>query len=54
MDAARPLAPDLRHHAALDARMDRAVRGIRLLESVSWPQAAQQQFLDAWRRGAAW
>ncbi len=53
MDAAKPLAADIVHHAVLDARLDRAVRGIRLLESVSWPQAAQQQFLDAWRKGAA-
>ncbi len=53
MDVAKALTPEIVHHAALDARLDRAVRGIRLLESVSWPQAAQQQFLDAWRKGAA-
>ncbi|HMB58243.1 MAG TPA: flavohemoglobin expression-modulating QEGLA motif protein [Arenimonas sp.] len=47
----KPLPPDISHHAALDARMEKAVRGIRLLESVSWPQAVQQQFLDAWRSG---
>ena len=33
--------------------MDRAVRSLRLLESVSWPQSVQQQFLAGWQRGAA-
>ncbi|KFN42607.1 flavohemoglobin expression-modulating QEGLA motif protein [Arenimonas oryziterrae] len=53
MDVAdrKPLPIEIAHHAALDARMESAVRGIRLLESVSWPQAAQQQFLDGWRSG---
>lgn len=31
--------------------MERAVRGIRLLESVSWHQSVQQQFLADWRNG---
>ncbi|PZO10493.1 MAG: flavohemoglobin expression-modulating QEGLA motif protein [Lysobacteraceae bacterium] len=46
-DAERSLA----HHAALDARLVAAVRGIRLLESVSWPAQAQDQFLAAWKIG---
>lgn len=33
------------HHAALDARMARAARGIRLLSLVSWPASEQQAFL---------
>ncbi|MCA1713750.1 MAG: flavohemoglobin expression-modulating QEGLA motif protein [Gammaproteobacteria bacterium] len=47
------LAPDIVHHAALDARMVRAVRGIRLLTLVSWPQEVHQQFLAQWARGGA-
>lgn len=42
---------DVQHHAALDKRMEKAVRGIRLLESVSWPQSVQQKFLADWRSG---
>jgi len=45
--AARLLA----HHAALDARLVAAVRGIRLLESVSWPAKLQEEFLAAWKIG---
>jgi len=41
----------LRHHAALDARLVAAVRGIRLLQEVSWPARAQEEFLAAWRIG---
>ncbi|KAA2285099.1 flavohemoglobin expression-modulating QEGLA motif protein [Arenimonas fontis] len=41
----------LRHHAALDARMVAAVRGIRLLQAVSWPARLQEEFLTAWRVG---
>ena len=33
------------YHAALDARMARAARGIRLLSLVSWPASEQQAFL---------
>lgn len=53
MDVAerKTLAPDIAHHAALDARMEKAVRGIRLLESVSWPLAVQQTFLADWHAG---
>jgi uncharacterized protein (TIGR02421 family) len=43
--------PALDHHAALDARLVAAVRGIRLLETLSWPASAQETFLAAWRIG---
>jgi len=42
---------DIQHHAALDQRLVAAVKGIRLLESVSWPAAKQEQFLAGWRIG---
>ena len=48
-DSALPL--DITHHAALDARMVRAARGLRLLELTSWPAALQAPFLDGWKRG---
>jgi uncharacterized protein (TIGR02421 family) len=41
----------LAHYAALDQRLVAAVKGIRLLEAVSWPMQAQSDFLDSWRRG---
>ena len=41
----------LKHHAALDARLVAAVRGIRLLDAVSWPALAQERFLADWRVG---
>jgi uncharacterized protein (TIGR02421 family) len=44
-------AADIAHHAALDARMVAAVRGIRLLETLSWPATAQETFLAAWNIG---
>ena len=40
-------------HAALDARLVKAVRGIRLLSLASWPAAVQVEFLERWRRGQA-
>ena len=43
--------PDVLHHAALDARMLKAVRGIKLLGMVSWPMEVQQLFLAHWARG---
>ena len=43
--------PDIAHHAALDARLVAAVRGIRLLETLSWPASAQETFLAAWKIG---
>ena len=36
-NVAAPLDPDIAHHAALDARLVAAVRGIRLLTLTSWP-----------------
>ena len=39
------------HHAALDARMARAARSIRLLSLASWPASEQQMFLAGWARG---
>ena len=41
----------LTQHAALDRRLVAAVKGIRLLGSVSWPSSAQERFLTGWRRG---
>ena len=41
----------LLHHAALDERMVEVTRGIRLLASVSWPAAAELDFIAAWRAG---
>jgi len=46
-------ASDLAHHAALDARMVKAVRGIKLLGLASWPASVQVDFLDRWHRGQA-
>lgn len=39
------------HHAALDARMARAAKPIRLLSLASWPVSEQQAFLAGWARG---
>ncbi|HWS78421.1 MAG TPA: flavohemoglobin expression-modulating QEGLA motif protein, partial [Thermomonas sp.] len=47
------LAPDIAHHAALDARMAKAARAIRLLSLVSWAASEQQTFLAAYARGVA-
>jgi uncharacterized protein (TIGR02421 family) len=46
-------SPDILHHAALDARMVRAVRGIKLLNLVSWPIEIQHAFLAQWAQGHA-
>ena len=43
--------PDILHHAALDARLVRAVRGIKLLGLASWPASAQAPFLESFARG---
>jgi uncharacterized protein (TIGR02421 family) len=43
--------PAIAHHAALDARMVRAARGIRLLNLASWPSRVQREFLDALAAG---
>ena len=47
------LAPDIAHHAALDARMVQAARGIKLLTLSSWPAGLEESFLDAHARGTA-
>ncbi len=47
------LSPDILHHAALDTRMVKAVRGIRLLNMVSWHADEQPRFIEAYARGAA-
>ena len=46
-------AAQLTRHAALDARLVKAVRGIRLLHLASWPATVQARFLEQWRRGQA-
>ena len=48
---AAPLDKDAARYAELDRRLVAAVRGVRLLESVSWPAAAQEKFLAGWRVG---
>jgi uncharacterized protein (TIGR02421 family) len=45
--------PDIARHAALDARMVKAVRGIKLLNLVSWPIDVQHAFLARWSAGKA-
>lgn len=39
------------HHAALDARMAKAAKPIRLLSMASWPASEQHAFLAGWARG---
>jgi len=41
----------LARHAALDARLVDATRGIRVLGSLSWPASAEARFLAGWRAG---
>jgi uncharacterized protein (TIGR02421 family) len=48
-----PPSADLAHHAGLDVRLVKAVRGIRLLSLASWPASVQVRFLEQWRRGNA-
>ncbi|MDH5835077.1 flavohemoglobin expression-modulating QEGLA motif protein [Luteimonas kalidii] len=44
--------PDaIAHHAALDARLVAAARGLRVLSLASWPASVQRGFLDAHARG---
>ncbi|MGN6520218.1 MAG: flavohemoglobin expression-modulating QEGLA motif protein [Dokdonella sp.] len=45
------VAADL--HATLDARLVEATRGIRLLDSVSWPASIELGFIAAWKAGRA-
>ena len=42
---------DLQGWAELDARLVRATRRLRLLQTLSWTQKVQRDFLDRWRRG---
>ena len=46
-------SPEIAHHAALDARMVRAARGIKLLSLASWPAGMELQFLADYARGTA-
>lgn len=45
------ITADIHHHAALDARMVQAARGIRLLSLASWPVEVQQRFMADHARG---
>ena len=45
------LADEILHHAALDARMVRVARSIRLLNMVSWAASEQKRFLECYARG---
>ncbi|NYZ61543.1 flavohemoglobin expression-modulating QEGLA motif protein [Luteimonas deserti] len=42
---------DIAHHAALDARMVAAVRGLRVLTLASWSPRVQREFLEAHAAG---
>ncbi|HEY5804566.1 MAG TPA: flavohemoglobin expression-modulating QEGLA motif protein [Lysobacter sp.] len=44
-------APEIAHHAALDARMVAAVKDVRLLALVSWPAGYEAAFLADYARG---
>jgi uncharacterized protein (TIGR02421 family) len=46
-------SPDTAHHAALDARMVKVARGLRILTLASWPATAQRDFLADLPRGNA-
>jgi len=41
----------LQHFAELDRRLVAAVKGIKLLASVSWPASLQAQFIEGWNAG---
>jgi len=41
----------LQRFAELDRRLVAAVKGIKLLASVSWPASVQAQFLEGWNAG---
>ena len=45
-------APDIAHHAVLDARMVAAAGPIRVLALASWPAGQELEFLADYRRGA--
>jgi uncharacterized protein (TIGR02421 family) len=40
-------------YSELDRRLVAATRGIRLLQSVSWPASIEMEFVAAWKRGSA-
>ncbi len=44
-------APEIAHHAALDARMVAAAKDVRLLALVSWPAGQEAAFLADFARG---
>jgi len=44
--------PAIAHHTALDTRLVKAVRDIRLLTLTSWPASTQAPFLESMARGA--
>lgn len=45
------LAPALRRYAGIDRRLVQAVRRIRVLDTVAWPQATERQFKADLERG---
>ena len=47
----RNAADSLVYHTELDAQLVAAVRGIRILGSISWPASAQVAFLASWQKG---
>jgi uncharacterized protein (TIGR02421 family) len=47
------LSDEILRHAALDARMVKVARGLRLLQLVSWPAHEQQRFLACYEAGTA-
>ncbi|MET0580850.1 MAG: flavohemoglobin expression-modulating QEGLA motif protein [Pseudoxanthomonas sp.] len=47
------MTPDIAFHSALDVRMVKAARGIRLLSLASWPATVQAPFLESFARGQA-
>ena len=47
------LAPDVAHHAALDARMVAVARDIKLLSLASWPAGRETDFVADYARGVA-
>ena len=40
-------------YSELDRRLVAATRGIRLLQSVSWPASIEMDFVAAWKAGTA-
>ena len=44
-------SPEVHHHAALDARLVKAAKGIRILAMASWPAGEEFRFLAAHARG---